>query len=264
MTRPRLRSASLLPVALALLLAAAPTLAQSTAVMAGWGESPANGAPTEQPSDCLSNSGSHSLVFSIVPPADLPGVRGFKLDLVVAAGYPGVCDCFCPGSCVVPNLPAYWDLSPTGCRPNSITSSAGFPGDAGTSAVENPFLGGMVLVTHPYGIETRFAGVYTDPVPYTCGRYVVEFTLPPGTSVDLVAGREYYLATVSVRNAKTTSCAGCCNSVGFSPAIALDLGLGSSLYLTGAPAFWQGTQQNLCAAVPTHSSTWGALKSVYR
>ena len=57
---------------------------------------------------------------------------------------------------------------------------------------------------------------------------------------------------------------GCCTSVGFYPAVALDLGMGSPVSMTGAPAFWQGYEAYLCAAVPTHSGTWGALKSVYR
>ena len=164
------------------------------------------------------------------------------------------------------NLPPYWDLSSTGCRPGAISVATGFPADAGTSAVENPFLPGMLL-PHPYTIETGYAGVYTNPVPFTYGRYVVECAVPVGAEFNMAAGHEYYVATITVKNAHSGDCAGCCTSVLFNPAVSLDLGLGYGVPVndgSGVDACWQGVEAYRCNVVPARAATWGALKSAYR
>ena len=239
-------------------------LPASAEVLVGWGESPTNGGAAEVTSACLTTSGSNTLVVTLIAPADLPGVRGFQFDLTIMSGGIGVCDCFCPGSCVVDNLPAYWDLSANGCRPGAIHGAAGFPGDGGTSAVENPFLGAVTLAS-PYTIEIGQSGVYIAPVPFTFGHYVLEGMMPTGAEFNMVAGHEYYVCAITLPNTHTTDCADCCRSVGFWPRVQLDVGTASPV-IQGSTigAAWQGSQSNQCSPVPTRSGTWGSLKSAYR
>jgi hypothetical protein len=249
--------------ALVALCLAAPATAQ---ILVGWSESPTNGGTAETAFACQSSAGSNVLVISFVPPVDLPGATGLSLDLRLVTGTPGVCDCFCPGSCVIDDLPAYWDLTPGGCRPGAISAVAGFPGDGGTSAVENPFLGANIL-PQPFAIEVGQSGPYSAPVPFTFGRFQAQTALPVGTTVDLLAGHEYYVFAVNLPHANSTRCDGCCRSVGFHPTVTVMLPGGAAQFsgdLSGAAAFWQGFQATACSAVPARSWTWGSLKSAYR
>lgn len=77
-----MRKALLPMLAMSLLLAQA----AGAQVLMGWGDSPTNGAPTTQVFDCKSNGGASTLVVSLVPPTDIPGVVGFSVDLTAWVG----------------------------------------------------------------------------------------------------------------------------------------------------------------------------------
>lgn len=109
------------------------------------------------------------------------------------------------------------------------------------------------------------------PESTTAGRYAMEGALTAGTSTDLLAGHEYYLATVTLRHTKAAmpgGCSGCCTPVRFAPVIHLTGANGGWLAtITGPdpPGIWQGYSGSAaCEAVPARTSTWGALKSAYR
>ena len=236
--------------------------------MLGWGDSPTNGAPTTRVFDCKSNSGVSTLVVSVVPTADIPGVAGFSVALTAWVGGEGEISPCC-GPWLPPPLPPYWDLGPGGCRAGAISASAGFQGGPDPNPVLDP-LGSALFLAKPWFLETSLNVPGALPESSTVGRYAMEGVLD-GTTADLLAGHEYYLATITLRHTKAAmpgGCSGCCTSVRFSPVIRLT-GTGGSLLATitgqDPPGVWQGfSGQGACEVVPARTSTWGALKSVYR
>ena len=238
--------------------------------LVGWGDSPTNGAPILQTFNCHANTGANTMVISVVPEYDLIGVTGMQLDLVAWQGTGG--ECYSPsngGQCYIPPLPAYWDMGPGGCRAGAISGVAGFYGTprVDPSPVVDPWQGAISLCT---GWHVETGGMWTEKgyEPTSVGRLDVQASIPQGSSVDLLAGHEYYIATVTLRHTKSLmpgGCEGCCTSVEFHPRITLQY-VGGAAYLeptSGIGGVWQGSQGQ-CTAVPTRGSTWGAIKSAYR
>ncbi len=244
----------------------------------GWGDSPSNSASTTQVFDCQSNTGSSTLVISIVPGSDIAGVTGFSIDLRSFVGDGGTCDDFSGGtasSCLPPPMPAFWDLGSGGCHAGAISASGDFRAEpwASSTQVLDPWQGNALVFGGPWTLQT-ISGYPQRPLETsTVGDYWVSGALSGGMSVDLLAGHEYYLARITVRHTLSTTaggCAGCCTPVEFHPVtVWLDVtgsgSVGLSPNLLSGPGLWQGSAGwALCNVVPTRRSTWGALKSAYR
>ena len=240
----------------------------------GWGDSPTNGAPTTHAFACASDAGSSTLVFSLVPATDLVGVTAFLLDLTASVGDGVACDPLPDGSgCVPPPLPAYWDLTPgTGCRAGVISASLDFTAApyANSALVTDPWHGGAALLLTPWVVLAKVGGSNGYQQPYTVGRCQVVGNLPAGSSVNLLAGHEYYFATVTIQHAKSApgGCEGCCAAVRIDPLLEIALTDHSVAVISqslSGPALWQGAQGSLaCSSVPVRQRTWGSLKSAYR
>jgi hypothetical protein len=262
----------LLPLAAALLLLGARTA--SAQLNVGWGDSPTNGAPTTYAYECKSDAGSSTLVFSYVSATDLVGVTAFLLDMTTTAGNGIACDPLPDGSgCVPPNLPAYWDLTPgTGCRSGAISASLDFSAApyANSTLVSDPWHGAATLQVQPWVIQTKVGGANGYQQSYTVGRMQVVGSLPADSTVNLLAGHEYYLAAITIQNAKSApgGCAGCCTSVRFDPVLNIAMANHSVVFMSqslSGPALWQGADGSLvCATAPVRQRTWGSLKRAYR
>jgi hypothetical protein len=106
-----------------------------------------------------------------------------------------------------------------------------------------------------------------SPETLTVARCGLEGTLQAGTTVDLLAGHEYYVATFTIRHDKSASsgsCAGCCVPVEFQARVEVSAAGPTYAGGQGMPGLWQGWQNYNCSVVSTRTSTWGALKSAYR
>ncbi len=248
-----------LPLMLALSLVLAPSACAQ--MLIGWGDSPTNGAPTSQLFDCQSNTGSQTLVVSLVPPVDILGANGFSLDVKVAT-WGGVTG---PGFSVnaVYPLPEYWDFAPGGCRAGAFTLGVNLLGLPllESSPVSDPWQGAISVGGWSTEVVSGQGGpAYLDAVTY--GHFKLNAAVP--IPVDLLAGQEYYMGTFTIRNSRSTTCAGCCVAMAFLPTASVSRSL-SGPYVFGAGqgmAFWQDPPS--CSPVPTRTRTWGGLKSVYR
>jgi hypothetical protein len=264
---------SLLPSTLVLsfTLAIVPPPAHAQYINVGWGDSPTNGAPFVQASNCLANSGVNTIVYSFTPPQDMHGVNGFVLDLKFEALDPLQCPDgpAGPNACTPDPLPPWWDFTPgTGCRAGAISASLDFYSEpwASSTQVTDAWNGMFQLYTSPYFLQTFQAGSPQRPI--TIGRWQVEGFAAPGDSVDLLAGHEYYVARVNVSNAKSAAgaCAGCCTTVTALSQLQLSVGgQPTFIFSNSGYALWQGSSNTAaCLTVPAHTSTWGSLKSRYR
>jgi hypothetical protein len=209
---------------------------------------------------CNTNSGSSNvLAASFVLPADLPqgAAVGVHIDLATASA----------------TLPDWWQFTNTGaCRQTALSAAAqdgaGCPDWAQGQA------------------SVSIAGYNVGAVG---GPNTADINIANAVSLDLVqdlfAGQEYGVVKLTISNAKTVgtpSCAGC-----LVPACIVNQNVdmfsavnnGALHILMAGPT--NGTDSNYClwqggagiqvgnrigcpAAVPTHKSTWGAVKSLYR
>jgi hypothetical protein len=241
----------------------------SAQVLVGWGDSPTNGASLLESFDCLTSTGTSTLVVSLAMPIDVPGVTGFSVDFRFYTSDGGECY---PGPCGYGPLPAYWDLRPTGCRAGAISCSADFSAAPWVSStqVADPWQAGALVLGGPWTLQPAYPGA--PPESSLVGHYVVEGALPEGASVNLARGQEYFVARVTIRHTKSSApggCAGCCVPVVFVPTVQFIQGAqgpGTPFGVTSLPAAWQGSSGAACNLVPTRASasTWGALKSTYR
>lgn len=244
------------------ILALLPALpAQAGAVNLRWSACWGDGGTVNRQFACDTNSGSDLLVGSFSVPAPVTGVLTTVARVNLA--FAGT------------SVPDWWQFRGTGaCRSSGIGLSATPP--AGATACADWADGGRDAVL-----------VYRTGV-FSANTAQLEVTSPvvPGAAFDLAPGHEYFAFTVILNHQKTVGagpCAGCplgaC--MGFmrvtltrvSPAPDYLLSPSSSLdqvvtWQGGAgiaiPDFLGAGFTYCPGATPTRSSTWGAVKSLYR
>ena len=235
------------------LLLAALSLAASPALGAGvnlaWNDCGQAGQ-VNRSFACNSNTGTHTLVGSYVPPAGMTAVTGAEvvMRLVSASA----------------SYPAWWQFKNVGsCRQTSLTANADF--SAG-----------------PYSCADYWAGqaagglslyqVISSSIP-TRAKLLMVYAVPPNLAMPVSEELEYYAFKLSINSAKTVgtgACDGCLDPVCIVlNEIKLTQPVGVGNYRLQNPALsyyatWQGgvVSGGCPAATPARNRTWGAVKSL--
>jgi hypothetical protein len=252
---------------------AAPVLAATTppGVNIRWDNCYDDGGALNKGFACDTNLGSERLVVSFVLDAAKSNVSGHEI----------VVDLTTTG----PTLPSWWQLKNLGtCRQTSLGFSLGVP--PGTANCQD-WAGGEAAG----GIGAYTIGFAT---PATA-RLLMATAVPASSYATLSAGTEYFVTQVTINHAKTVgtgACAGCAEPVCIvlnnlnitSPNIAEDLRLLKGANGTDSQyVHWQGALVQglhiecpspfrpcvllygcVLASTSARSSTWGAVKALYR
>ena len=229
------------------LLAARPVHGQG-GINLSWNDCGASGTMTRAFA-CDTNAGSHSLVASFV--------SGVDMDHLV--GMAGVID-LCSMQSV---LPSWWQMYvPGSCRPAAISASFDFTASSGNCADywRGQAAGGMdYTIGHAW--EVNAARIRT-----VCA-------IPSTAIAHLDGATEYYAFRITIRNDRTVgpdACAGCSGEVCIvlnSIELSQLAGYGDYKITTSLlryQALWQGMVVGCPFIVPTRTTTWGQVKSMYR
>lgn len=202
---------------------------------------------------CNTNAGREVLVGSFKLSEEMTFVAGNEIVVDLTTGKPYVPSQGGP-------LPEWWKFrSPGTCRQSAL--SVGFFTESESEACRDWAGGQAVGLIGDYRIEQSGPGT---------ARLVMASAIARENAPDLIAGTEYFSFMMLIRHDKTVgagACAGCdtplaivLNSIkliwsapGNDRVIAGPLN-GTDSHL----AFWQS------AVVPTHKSSWGAVKSLFR
>jgi len=210
---------------------------------------------------CNTNTGSRTIVASMILPDDLPKVVGILVHVQITSASP--------------TLPAWWELrGASACRTGALNVNM-IPDPA--NAVCADWSGGVAaggLVGYCSTLNPTCPG---NPPPANGALLTASTFVLQDEATDLTAGTEYFLFNIVFNNVKTVgagSCDGCeipaC--IVFNDAGVADLnGLRITLVDPTAPGTnsvaWQGGGggQTGCPGVtPTRRSTWASVKSLYR
>jgi hypothetical protein len=243
------KKASLLCVAL---LALSATSAFAGGLNLGWGNCVNDGGTSNKTFACASNTGTNTAVASFIPTMTSSTVNGNEI----------VVDLQAQGAA----LPAWWQFKNVGtCRSTSLSVSSTIPATAINCI--NEFSAQATSGIGAYNIG--FGGANR-------ARLVIAEAVPASALAAVDPSGEYFSINVSVSNSKTVgagACAGCSTPVCIVlNSIKLTAGGGDLDEFIGNAAVsnavtWQGGAigGNGCPlAVPTHNTTWGAVKSLYR
>lgn len=253
------------------LLLIAPT-ADASGVFLKWNACHADGGVSARSFACDTNSGTETLVCSMVLDSDLAGITGVEARIV--------------GQSASGAIPAWWTFVSAGsCRRTAMSFEASPAGPI--AGCPSPFpvaaAGGIGSYTTDYpsagGIQIRTA----------CG-------VPAGSEGTVTAGQEYFLFALTISHAKsvgTGSCPGCadpmCLAIGLvaltmvSPTPAVELPTNFLPIDQGHLVSWQnsapgavyafqinpplgheiGYAMTCDAVTPARRSTWGAVKALY-
>ncbi len=205
---------------------------------------------------CTSNLGTNAMVGSFEMPASLIGVTGVELsvDLAVAG----------------PSLPPWWQFNAVPvveCRSGSLSMNPTISLSAANCFDWSNGHGAG-------GLAAYNEGAFGPSTAHVLGGFAVD----PAFAAALDPGAEFFAFNLIVNNNNTTTCTGCLNAacIVFN-SINVVPGTNASVLITGAAnassnfVTWQGGAgvsslrgQGCPAATPTHHSSWGAVKSLYR
>ena len=246
--------------ACALLLLLDVSLAHAAGVNLRWNECSGEGTGAINNNfACGTNAGTHLLVGSFNLDADANQIAHLDgiVDLASASAA----------------LPAWWEFKNLGtCR----TSSLGLNGTAGVSytVCEDWSVGQASGAIVAYTVGTRGANT---------ARVLLSVSVPPAALQNLAGGTEYFAFNLTLNNIATIgagSCGGCatpvCIVLNSLKLVRGDETVAQTLTMPGNGtdsqyATWQGggnptvgTVSGCPAATPTRSTTWGAVKRMYR
>jgi hypothetical protein len=205
---------------------------------------------------CVSNTGAQALFVSFFPPAGEDSVEAMAaiLDITSMSGL----------------IPPWWNMETGGCRAGKISVSANFTGGpfSCTDFWNGQALGGLTYEA-PFDSVNRQTSATALNVNHAWVRLVE--AVQEALKGPVTPGTEYYLASLNIVNALTTTCSGCStpmcivlNQVNLSePAPAPDAVITTPPLGGRNIVTWQGAGAN-CAAVPVKNKTWGQVKSLYR
>ena len=215
-------------------------------------------------STCLLNTGTNALVGSFELGAGLTQVSGVELVIDIATAST--------------TLPAWWQFFNAGtCRQTSLTG--------------NPTISPFAVNCVDWSAGAAAGGLAAYSIGGTAGantaRLIAGFAVSAANLQNLLPAQEYFAINILINNTKTVgtpSCAGCSTPA----CIVFNSCKCATPPVTGQPSrdvtvsgatngtdshfvTWQGgagansTRGNGCpAATPTHSATWGSVKSLYR
>jgi hypothetical protein len=208
---------------------------------------------------CDTNAGVEELVGSFVLGADMANVSGNEIVINVSTAYPyAYADM--PGPPSGPPLPEWWKFMNAGtCRQAALTVM--FAADPANVTCQDWGQGQQVGLLGAYQID--FLGPGT-------ARILIGESVPPASLQTLHAGIEYYSFTLRISHAKTVgtgACAGCGTPVFLAlNRVRVATPTGTDDRVMSGPV--DGCCSDLVswnvAPVPTRSSSWGAVKALYR
>ena len=205
---------------------------------------------TSQTWTCDTNTGTPFTLFaSFIPPAGINQFVGISSQMDFTS--------------TTPVLPDWWQHGTGLCR-----------GTAGMT-ISFDFTSGPIAFVDPWVGSAAFGSVYNAGfVTPNRARLIVQGAIPTEEALDPAA--EYYAYKVNLQRSKTSgtgSCAGCLVPMCIvlndcqlfqNPAAANDPDI-TNPGPTGNFATWQATSIPNCPqSTPTHNSSWGKLKSLYR
>jgi hypothetical protein len=205
-----------------------------------WGECGLHGNSNEDFA-CDTNSGMHDFVVSFVAPQGITSLQ--YIDVVLTLEIDGQA-----------TLPEWWQVNlSAGCRQQAMNISLDFTGGSCLDYwASKPHLATWVI---------------TDPSILGVPRLEVIAYVPEAQASGLIGGAEYYAFRATIDNRHTvgdTTCAGC-NLPATIAVRSISLNQTPSLPNFGLTSAadrgeirWQGS------SVPTRTSTWGLVKSLYR
>jgi len=212
--------------------------------------------PDVKISACTSNTASsQTLVLSYTPAADKGGFLGVVVDVNIAVD--GTLPAWWSGTCAGKTLAQTYSSSGAIGSGNALCAS----GDDGYGGV-NP-TGGFAIAR--LGVPTAGSSVQLEAA----------WANSIDSPVDMVADTRYFIATFGINGSKSlgTGCPGCLTSacINFKKCI-LDATSQTPLSLILNPidgpwVSYQGnpaTPSSCLGATPTHNSTWGSVKALYR
>lgn len=229
-------------------LAISATVASAAGINMAWNDC---GGPDTKTFACASNTGNNFLFGSFVAPAGVSAMTANEIviDLQSQSGV----------------IPQWWEFKNTGtCRTTALSIS--FDGTTSSSGT---------CVDYWAGQGAGGIGAYQN-VNQGRRRVVAVGAVPPNAAGPLEADVEYFSFRLGISNAKTAgtgACGGCLEPVCIvlnSINITQPVGVGDFKIVNPAAsnfAVWQGTfsaDGGCPAATPTRSTTWGAVKSLYR
>jgi hypothetical protein len=217
-----------------------------------WNACLGDGGAPNRAFACNTNVGFNSLYGSFEIGADILQANGLEIVIDLASASP--------------TLPAWWSFKNVGsCRQTALSLSVS---GALTAVVCYDWAAGQGQATG--GISTYTVGGLGP----SSARLRLATAVPATALADLFASTEYYGFNLVIRNVKTLgtvaipACPGCQTVVGlvFNSVKVTTQDAANDRTISGATngidsnyATWQGG-----AATPTHTGTWGAVKSLYR
>lgn len=214
-----------------------------------WNDCGTNGVPVAT-FNCASNSGiPFSAVASFTPPTGVDEFLGLSSQVDVTTGAPA--------------LPDWWKHGTTSCR--------------GTSGLSVSF----DFTSGPFSCSDFYVGAAAGGFAYDIGfgspnraRLRIQCAVPFDNRGPVDGSLEYYAFKVNLQRAKSTGtglCIGCSepmcivlNEVQlFQPPAALN---DPQIFNPGPTNFvsWQSTVAGCPGSTPTHNTSWGKVKSLYR
>ncbi len=243
------------PLTTMIALALSTSLANAGGLNLRWNDCAADGGVQNLKFACDSNAGSTALVASIVLDEDLSKISSTELSLTVGSeiGKNG------------PGIPSWWTFkSLEACRTAALTLSA-----HDGSSCSDPFLGQAV---HVVASQTMRLGY---DLLYDYSHIAAITAVPNLNAVDLLAGKEYGLATWTISHVRTvgsSACPGCSTPLVLVFGFVEFFGPENHLrhLMSGAEvrgddlACWQSEGGCETYVVSTKRSTWSAVKALYR
>ena len=204
---------------------------------------------------CTSNTATgHTAIGSYIPPAGVTALTGIEIVIDLAS--------------TTSPLPAWWQFKNTGtCRQGSLGMNFVFPGLPGDCQDYYGLAGGASGNLASYNIGNRG--------PNTA-RILGVAAVDQLQALPLDETLQYYAFTMTINNLKTVgtgACAGCSDPVCIvlnrikltQPAGVGDFAVDD--VATSQNLTWQGIggiNAQCPGATPTHSTTWGSVKALYR
>jgi hypothetical protein len=230
------------------LLVVSASIASADALNLGWGACAGDLGPNVLTSTCLTNLGNQTLALSYTPTDAVVGYVGLVGTVNVGTDGP---------------LPSWWGNACTGKLPTAALGS-----NAANTGCTNDGYGGVAGGGGVSAVRSLWNGANTTQVEFAWANAA-------GTEQPMLAGTEYFVANVTISNAKSTvasACPGCLTPacIVFSKAIIDRVGFTLPITITQGGAqsivYWQGqtTGGGCLGATPARKSTWGSVKALYR
>jgi hypothetical protein len=240
--RPEIRLA-------ALFMLICPVSANAAGINLSWADCSTAGT-SDKTFACGTNSGSATLVASVVAPSGITSLLGVFASL----------DIWSSPDSVGTAIPDWWQLGTGGCRSGSLSLSLDFTGGPGTCS--DPWSG------HATGGRDFAAGV---PLTNHATLRVIG-AVPEADSVSLTTDTEYYNFNVTINSQKTTgtgSCSGCSSpmSIALSSATLSQPAPVEDVVITQAASSnvitWQGGVGLAPNGITHRLVTMGRIRSLY-